>query len=84
MAAELKKIGADVEELPDGLIIRPSRLTAANLDGRSDHRIVMALSLAGMALEGTTTIDSAEAVNVTFPGYVVLMKALGAKIEMIS
>jgi 3-phosphoshikimate 1-carboxyvinyltransferase len=81
MAQELKKMGADVEELPDGLIIRQSKLKPATLDGRGDHRIVMALSLAAMATEGQTTIDTAEAVNVTFPDYVKLMTAIGANME---
>ena len=48
MAEELTKMGAKVEELPDGLVVHNSRLKAAHLDGRSDHRIVMALSLAAM------------------------------------
>jgi 3-phosphoshikimate 1-carboxyvinyltransferase len=83
MANELKKMGADVEELPDGLIIHPGPLKAAELDGRSDHRIVMALSLAGMTVDGRTCIDTAEAINVTFPGYVELMTGIGAKMKMI-
>ena len=81
MACELKKMGAEVEELPDGLIIHQSRLAAANLDGRSDHRIVMALSLAGMAVEGESVIETAEAINVTFPDYVELMAGIGAKMK---
>ncbi|HIJ66768.1 MAG TPA: 3-phosphoshikimate 1-carboxyvinyltransferase [Planctomycetes bacterium] len=83
MAAELKKMGADVEELPDGLIIRNSRLEAARLDGRSDHRIVMALALAGLAIEGQTVVDTAEAMNITFPDYVKLMKNLGAEMILV-
>ena len=74
-------MGADVAELPDGLIIRQSKLKSATLDGRSDHRIVMALSLAAMATEGLTTIDTAEAMNVTFPDYVKLMTAIGANMK---
>ncbi len=81
MAEELKKMGADVEELPDGLMIRQSKLKTTRLDGRSDHRIVMALSLAAMATEGQTSIDTAEAMNVTFPDYVKLMTAIGANME---
>ncbi len=83
MACELKKMGANVEQLPDGLIIHQSRLAAAQLDGRSDHRIVMALSLAAMAVDGQTVIETAEAINVTFPDYVALMKSLGAKMKLI-
>jgi len=83
MASELKKMGANVEELPDGLIIQPGPLAAAQLDGRSDHRIVMALSIAGMAVDGPTVIDTAEAINITFPDYVKLMKKLGAKMDLV-
>jgi len=83
MACELKKMGANVEQLPDGLIIHQSRLAAAQLDGRSDHRIVMALSLAAMAVDGQTVIETAEAINVTFPDYVELMTAIGAKMKLV-
>ena len=82
MAEELKKMGASVEEQPDGLIIRGSALRAARLDGRSDHRIVMALSLAALGLDEASIIDTAEAMGVTFPGYVDLMNRLGANIEL--
>ncbi len=81
-AAELKKMNIDVEELPDGLIIRHSRPKAAKLHGWADHRIVMALSLAGLCLDGQCFIDTAEAMNVTFPEYVRLMKSIGARIEL--
>jgi 3-phosphoshikimate 1-carboxyvinyltransferase len=82
MAEELTKLGAKVEELPDGLIVHHSKLKAAQLDGRGDHRIVMALSLAAMALDEPCTIDTAEAMNVTFPDFVKLMKQLGANINL--
>jgi len=83
MAAELGKLGIRTEELPDGLIVlRGEDPRPAELDGRSDHRIVMALSLALMALEGTGRIDTAEAIRVTFPEYVDLMKGLGARMEL--
>jgi len=84
MAEELRKMAIDVEELPDGLIIRHSKLNAAELDGRGDHRIVMALSLAGMALGEQSSIATAEAMNVTFPNYVELMQSVGANMEMVS
>lgn len=82
MACELKKLGADVEELPDGLVIRGSTpLSSARLHGWADHRIVMALCVAGMALDGATEIDTAEAMNVTFPTFAPLMAQLGASIQ---
>jgi 3-phosphoshikimate 1-carboxyvinyltransferase len=81
-AAELKKMGVDVEELPDGLIIHRSTPKAAKLHGWADHRMVMALSLAGLCLDGQCVIDTAEAMNVTFPEYVRLMKSIGARMEL--
>jgi 3-phosphoshikimate 1-carboxyvinyltransferase len=83
MAEELKKMNVSVEELADGLIINASKAKPADLNGRGDHRIVMAMSLAAMALDGQSTIDTAEAVSVTFPDYVKLMKSIGANMEII-
>ena len=83
MAAELAKIGTDIEELPDGLVIHGQggeNLSAAAVTGHHDHRIVMAMAIAGMALEGQTQIDTAEAMNVTFPEYTNLMTSLGANL----
>jgi 3-phosphoshikimate 1-carboxyvinyltransferase len=82
MAKELKKMAVDIEELPDGLIIRHSKPAAALVSGHGDHRIVMALSLAGMAIESQTTIDTAEAMRVTFPTFVDLMTSLGADMSL--
>ncbi len=83
MTTELKKAGASIEELPDGVIIQGCNLTAADFSGWHDHRIVMALSLAAMATDGTSTIDTAEAINVTFPDYVELMKSIGAQMKIL-
>ncbi|MBI2990293.1 MAG: 3-phosphoshikimate 1-carboxyvinyltransferase [Candidatus Magasanikbacteria bacterium] len=73
----LKAMGADIEELPDGLLVRQSRLTGARVHGCHDHRSVMALALAGMIAEGQTVIDTAESVGKTYPGFVEDMKGLG-------
>jgi len=86
MAKELAKLGAVVEELPDGLIIHGrdggSNLTPCPVNGYGDHRIVMALSIAGMALDGAMSIDTAEAMNITFPEFVTLMNQLNAKMTL--
>ncbi len=82
MAKELGKMNVKVEEMSDGLIINKSQPRPAELHGWADHRIVMALSLASMAIDGECIIDTAEAINVTFPDYVELMKNLGADIEL--
>ena len=83
MATELGKLGIKTEELPDGLIIHGGKFQPATINGWHDHRIVMALSLAGMALEsGQIEIDTAEAMNVTFPDYVELMASINAKMRV--
>jgi 3-phosphoshikimate 1-carboxyvinyltransferase len=82
MAQELQKLGGQVEELPDGLVIHHSELKAARVNGHSDHRIVMALALAGLALDEPCTIDTAEAISVTFPNFVDLMRSLGADMAL--
>ena len=74
-------MGADIEELEDGLVVRHSRLKGALVDGHDDHRVVMALALAGLAADGTTTVTKAESVDITFPNFVELMQKLGAKIS---
>ena len=81
MCAELTKMGADIEERPDGLVVRQSDLHGAHVDGHHDHRVVMALALAGMACDGETLITTAESAGVTFPEFADLMISLGGQIE---
>lgn len=81
MQKELTKLGARVEELPDGLVIHESSLQGSRVHGHGDHRVVMALAIAGLRAEGITEITTAEAINVTYPGFVDSMRALGANIQ---
>lgn len=83
MAAELSKMGAKIEELEDGLIIHQSNLHGAEVHGYDDHRIVMALSIAGMGAKGQTIVDTAESASVTFPSFVESMRATGANLELL-
>ncbi|MCP4693254.1 MAG: 3-phosphoshikimate 1-carboxyvinyltransferase [Desulfobacterales bacterium] len=83
MARELQKMGGDVRELPDGLVIRQSDLNGAEVRGHHDHRVVMSLSIAGLLADGPTLIDTAEAVSVTYPDYVESMRRLGANFRLV-
>jgi len=83
MAAELSRMGADIRELPDGLVINGSDLKGAPIEGHRDHRVIMALTIAGSIADGQTFISTAEAVNITFPDFPVLMKKCGARLEII-
>ncbi|HUT62480.1 MAG TPA: 3-phosphoshikimate 1-carboxyvinyltransferase [Anaerolineae bacterium] len=82
MSVELTKLGANVEELPDGLVIQGTGLKGGHVHGHGDHRVVMALTVAGYAADRPVSIDTAEAVGVTFPRFWETMRSLGAKIEM--
>jgi 3-phosphoshikimate 1-carboxyvinyltransferase len=79
---ELKKMGADIEELADGLIIKPSKLTAARLHSHHDHRIAMALLVACLGAEGESLIEDSECVAKTFPNVAQVFRSLGADVEV--
>jgi len=83
MRSELAKMGAEVEELPDGLVIEGRPLRGTRVDGWDDHRVVMALACAGLAARGETTVSGAESVAVTFPTFVELMQQCGANMEQV-
>lgn len=81
MACELRKLGAAIEERPDGLVIHESRLRGAAVEGHGDHRVVMALAVAGLSIPGETVISTAEAAGVTFPEFAALVRGLGGKLD---
>ncbi len=69
MTKELRKMGAKIVEQEDGMEITGAPLTGAVVSGHDDHRIVMALAVAALGCEGVNNIDTAEAVDITFPGF---------------
>lgn len=81
MAEELTRLGASVTEREDGLVIQGGGLHGGPAHGHSDHRVVMALAVGGLYAREPITIDTAEAMNVTFPNFVHLMTGLGAGME---
>jgi len=82
MVQVLGAFGVPCEELPDGLIITGgAALHAARIESRGDHRIAMSAALLGMLAEGESQIEGAEAVDTSFPGFVELLRSLGADIR---
>lgn len=82
---ELTKMGAKITEKEDGLTVHQDgswALKSATLDGYYDHRLVMALSVAGLACEGETIISDAQMVEKSFASYIPQMTAAGAKLEV--
>ncbi len=83
MHRELSTLGADVEELDDGLVIRgKGSLQGGSVAGHSDHRVIMALSVAGLAAEGPVSIDNTEAAAVTFPEFYKQLETIGGRVQI--
>lgn len=82
MARELGRLGARTEELADGLVVHESKLKGAEVNGHGDHRVVMALAVAGCFIPGETVVHGAEAAAVTFPEFADCMSALGAQMRV--
>jgi len=78
---ELSRMGGRFEETPNSLTVYQSNLRGAHIDGRHDHRIVMATAVAAMMADGETIIDDAEYVKVSFPNFFEVMTGLGADME---
>lgn len=78
MRAALTEAGAEVTELPDGLILRGGkRLHAAQIDGCNDHRIVMAMAVASAISDGDLILSDAQAVAKSAPEFFHEFASLG-------
>jgi len=77
MHKALTAMGTDIDQRPDGLVIRKSRLRGARLDSLADHRMVMTLSVAALVASGQSLISGVECVKKTFPDFVSEMTGIG-------
>ncbi len=70
LAAQLRKLGVAIEERPDGFAIDGGKpLLGARVSGGGDHRLTMALAVAGLLADGETVIEDAESVAVSYPAF---------------
>lgn len=82
VAQELRKLRAEIEELPDGMTIKgPTQLKGSEVNSHGDHRLGMALAVAGLAAEGETHILNADCIDDSFPGFVETLGKLGAAVR---
>lgn len=84
MAEALKRLGADVEEEAEGLRIRQSKLIAppgACFSSCGDHRIAMALFVAGLRTQGAISITGTECIKKSYPTFMCDMYKMGALFE---
>jgi 3-phosphoshikimate 1-carboxyvinyltransferase len=81
ISRELKKMGLNVEEKDDGMVIKKSsELIPAELNSENDHRLFMAFSIAGMFV-GECTVSDPDAVKVSYPEFISDLVNVGAKIN---
>ncbi len=77
LRTELKKMGANISETPDGLIIDgPTPLKGAMVQSHGDHRLAMSLAVAALVAEGPTTIEDVACVSTSFPSFWKLLDQL--------
>ena len=79
VAENLRGMGAEVEEFPDGLRVagsRNGRLRGNTIDPHDDHRIAMAFSVAALGADGETAIRNPDCVGISFPGFYTLLDEL--------
>lgn len=81
MARGLEALGADVRELPDGLIIRGGRLRGGRVDSLGDHRIAMAFAIASLIADAPIDIANTAQVATSFPDFIETARSSGLRIE---
>ncbi len=65
----LRAVGVEAEELPDGLIVRGGRIRGGVVDSFGDHRIAMAFAVAGLLSEEGITVTDTDCIATSFPGF---------------
>lgn len=82
LVENLRRLGATVEERPDGLKVegrRAGKLRGAEIEPHGDHRIAMAFAVAGLAAEGATVICDADCAGVSYPTFFEDLKRLAER-----
>jgi len=67
---ELRRLGAEIEARPDGFVVQgPTRLAGTTVHSHGDHRLAMALAVAGLVAGGETTVRDVDCIGDSFPGF---------------
>lgn len=83
MAEVLRAFGVELEERPDGMIVRGrAQLRAAEIHSHGDHRIAMSAAILALVADGPSTIRDVECIATSFPRFVGTLRALGAQVEV--
>lgn len=77
MCERMTALGARIEPTSDGFVVDgPSALHGTKVDSAGDHRVAMAMAVAGLVARGKTTISGADVAEVSFPGFAELVDSL--------
>lgn len=83
VVSQLHNLGAQIEERPDGFVAQgPTQLGSAPVRSHGDHRLAMALAVAGMAASGPVLIEDADCISDSYPGFERALQKLGAALEL--
>lgn len=82
ICTELKKMGANIQERPDGLIIHQSNLHGSQVYSHKDHRIALSLIVAALGAKGKTLLVEPEVIAKTYPNFLRDFQHIGAHVEL--
>lgn len=81
MASALRALGIRVDESPDGATVHGGRFQGGLVDSHGDHRVAMAMAVAGTVATGVVRIGDVDAVDTSFPGFADCLASVGADIS---
>lgn len=83
MADGMRRLGVTVDESPDGAVVQGGRFKGGTVESFGDHRIAMALAVAGTVAADPVLVSDIDAVDTSFPGFGDAMAAIGANIQVV-
>lgn len=81
ITTELKKMGADIEEKEDGVVVHGSKLKGADLLAYNDHRLALSLTVASLGASSAAKLSGTECIAKTYPNFFDAFTSIGARIE---
>jgi 3-phosphoshikimate 1-carboxyvinyltransferase len=84
VADGIRTLGGHAGVEGDDLVVLGLGLRGGVADGRGDHRLAMAFAVAALAADSPSEIEGMEAADVSFPGFLETLRALGASVEDIT
>ena len=81
LVREFGSLGVDIHAEEGRLLVRGGAIRAGSVDSHGDHRIAMALAVAGLAADGPVAIDGADSVRKSYPDFFEVLRTLGGKVH---